>query len=178
MNPENTKNVSNIGRNDPEAIARAAGVLEVTEPESVPSARASERRGVLGTVAGGLGVVGLAAWALLPRGEQPPAPQPESFEAQVQESAQVPYDPSTDELVIDGIKVKPANGDANTPSEAVLSHPQVQEYVATNPDESSSITASALSLPSTESTTYAVVERDVDGDGDTDAVAVPSPSKQ
>jgi hypothetical protein len=122
----------------------------------------------------GVALAGIAGTAMALSGpqEQPKQPvQPESFTEQVQESAQTPYDPATDELVINGIKVKPANANRNNPSEAVLGSEKVQEFVAQHPDESSSITTSAMSLPS-DAKEAGIVLRDVDHDGDTDAVAV------
>lgn len=114
----------------------------------------------------------LTALAIAPRGGDTPAPQPESFTDKVQESAQIPYDPSKDELVIDGIRIKPGNALRNTPSEAVLSNREVKAYVAQHPEESSSITSSTMALPTNESGEYVVVKRDIDKDGDRDAIAV------
>lgn len=146
------------------------------DEENIPdiASAASERRFTNGQILAGVGTIAVAALALLPRGgDQAPAPVPESFSDQVQESAQKAYDPSTDELIINGIKIKPANSNKNSASEAVLSDTEVQAYMAENPDEVASLETSSLSLPSTESNTYAVVKRDVDNDGDTDAIAVP-----
>jgi len=118
-----------------------------------------------------VGTVAASAFLLLPRGEDKPAPQPETYTEMAQDSAQTPYDAANDVLVSDNIRISPRNAQKDTPSEAVLSDAGVQTYVVDNPDQSSSLTASSMSLPQAEG--YAVVERDIDGDGDTDAVAVP-----
>lgn len=132
----------------------------------------SERKSKLPLLLGA-GAAAVAGWLMLPRGDDAPAPVPETFTDHVVESAQHPYDPATDEMVIDGIRIKPGNAHRDTPSEAVLGNSDVKAYMTDNPDEIASLKTSSLSLPSTESGTYAVVERDVDNDGDTDAVAVP-----
>ncbi len=133
------------------------------------SERGHSKLGVAGLVT----ALGLTALGFAPRSNEAQAPAPESFTDQVQESAQQSYNPETDKLVIDGITISPADTTIDTPSEAVLANPDVQTYIANNPDETASLETSSMSLPSTESSTYAVVERDVDADGDTDAVAVP-----
>ncbi len=133
------------------------------------SERGHSKLGVAGLVT----ALGLTALGFAPRSHDTPAPAPESFTDHVQESAKQPYNPDTDTLVIDGIRIKPADTAKDTPSEAVLGNPDVQTYIANNPDEVASLETSSMSLPSTESATYAVVERDADEDGDTDAIAVP-----
>jgi hypothetical protein len=122
----------------------------------------------------GAAIVGIAATAnVLNAAPDKPAPvKPESFTEKVQESAQVPYDPRTDELKIANIRVKPGSPNKNNPSEAVLRDPEVQQFVENNPDEASSVTTSAMSMPA-DTREAAVVMRDVDHDGDDDAVAVP-----
>jgi hypothetical protein len=124
----------------------------------------------------GVGAAALVALGFYPRSHEAPAPAPtpDSLIDQAQESAQVPYDPSTDELLIGNIRVKPANPNLNSASEAVLGNPDVKTFTAANPDEASTVEASALVLPTNASGEYVVVARDVDNDGDTDAVAVPS----
>jgi hypothetical protein len=124
---------------------------------------------------GGITLIGLAALSALgiSRSHDAPAPTPEpqSYTDLAQESAQTPYDPAADELVVGGIKIKPGNPDRNTPSEAVLNHPEVKEYLATNPDEVAAVESSALSLPSNATGEYVVSAEDIDGDGDLDSVA-------
>lgn len=88
------------------------------------------------------------------------------------ESAKQSYDPSKDTLVINGIKVMPGDSKRNSPSQAVLNHPEVEKYMNENPDDVASLEASSLSLNALE-TDMAIVERDIDADGDGDAVAVP-----
>lgn len=172
MSNEKTNNVHNFGQDKPESVARAVGVLkESTQVDSEPALLRPDRRLKPGKIAGAVGVLGVAAWALLPRPDQPPAPVPETFAEKVADSAQKPYNPDTDEIVIDGIRIKPNNPERNTPSEAVLHHPDVKAYVAAHPDESSAVTTSAMSLSSSKEG-YALVERDVDSDGDNDTLAV------
>ena len=122
------------------------------------------------TAIAGVGAVAATAYLALPRGEQTPAPQPETYTEKAQDAAQQPYNPSTDTLVVGNIKVHPRNPNRNTPSEAVLGNSEVKTYVVNNGDESSSLTASSMALPQAES--FAVVTRDIDHDGDPDAVAV------
>ena len=124
----------------------------------------------------GVGGAALLALGFLPRSHDAPAPAPtpESLIDQAQESAQTPYDPSTDELLIGNIRLKPNNPNLNSASQAVLGNPDVQAFTAANPDEATSIEASAMVLPTDTSGEYAVVARDIDNDGDTDAVAVPA----
>lgn len=142
-------------------------LLETNNPQK--NERGSSRFGVLGAI----GVTALSALAILPRSHEAPQPnpEPESYTDQAQASAQEAYDPATDEIVIDGIRVKPGDAARNTASEAVLSSPRVQEFMAENPDEVASLESSALALPSNESGEYVVVVHDIDGDGDLDAVA-------
>jgi hypothetical protein len=126
--------------------------------------------------AGLVGAAALVALGFAPRSTdaQESVPEQKTYVDLAQESAQQPYDPTTDELVIDGIRVKPADESRNTPSEALLSNPEVANYIAQNPDEAASLEASSLDLPTNESGEYVVVGRDIDNDGDTDAVAVPA----
>jgi hypothetical protein len=122
-----------------------------------------------------VGLTALAALAVGPRSHDAPKPipEPESYTDLAQESAQEAYDPVKDELVIDGIKIKPGNPERNSASEAVLGDPAVKEFMQQHPDETAAVESSALALPSSETGEYAVVKRDIDADGDTDAVAVP-----
>lgn len=133
----------------------------------------SERSKSKLTTALGVGGVALLALAIFPRSNEAPAPVPEpmTYTDLAQESAQIPYDPSTDELVIDGIRIKPGDPARNSASEAVLGNQEVQSYMASNPAEAPSLEASSLSLPTNETGEYVVVKRDIDNDGDTDAVA-------
>lgn len=118
--------------------------------------------------------LGLTALGFFPRSTEAPAPvsAPESYTDKAQDSAQQSYDPSKDELVIDGIRIKPHNSELNSPSEAVLGSKDVQSFMAANPDEAASIEASSMALPTNEAGEYVVVNRDIDADGDKDAVAV------
>lgn len=168
MESSKTNTVANIGRNDPEVIAREMGMTDI-EPRRPASPEA--RRNVLG-LAAGVGTVAVAALALLPRGDHAPAPVPESFEKQVQDSARQPYDPATDEIVIDGIRIKPGNPHMNTKSEAVFGNTEVQGLLVDNPDEEESLVASANTPPASETDTIVVVKRDFDNDGDSDLLAV------
>lgn len=173
MEPKNTNKVINIGRNDRDAIAREVGMTEFEPSQSNQTVESRTERspGRVLTALGATAAVLGTAWLVAPR--SPDAPQPDdtkNFTEQVAESANHPYDPAKDELVIDGIRVKPGNPELNTPSEAVLHDPRVKEFVVDNPDESSSITTSAMSLPGGNEA--GIVMRDVDHDGDKDAVAV------
>jgi hypothetical protein len=144
-----------------------------SEPTTVEQTDSSNERNLkFVPTAALLTATALTALAIAPRGGDAPAPQPESFTDKVQESAQTPYDPSKDELVIDGIRIKPGNALRNTPSEAVLSDREVKAYIDRHPEESSSLTSSAMVLPTNETGEYVVVKRDVDKDGDRDSVAV------
>lgn len=132
-------------------------------------------KGKLGLIAG-FGATALLALGFMPRSHEAPAPTPtpDNLIDHAQESAQTPYDPSTDELVIGNIRVKPGNPELNSASQAVLNNSEVKTFMAANPNEAASIEASSLVLPTNASGEYAVVARDVDNDGDTDAVAVSS----
>jgi hypothetical protein len=130
-----------------------------------------------GNVIKSVGVVAaaglLTTWVAGPRGADKPAPdQPPTYGELAQQSAQHPYDPSQDELLIGNIKIKPSSQHRDFPAGAVLHEPRVHEYAVAHPDESTALTDSSLSLPSAES--YSVVARDIDHDGDTDAIAVPN----
>lgn len=96
-----------------------------------------------------------------------PEPGPKSLIEHAQEAAHIPVDFESETVVI---KV---NAKDSTPAEAMYSDPEVQEYMAENPDEKTSLQTSINSLPSSETGSYGVVETDIDGDGDTDAVAKP-----
>mgnify|MGYP000854685729 CR=1 FL=1 len=173
MEPKNKNNVHNIGRNDRDAIARQVGMTEFEPSESVhkPEQVRDHRPGRVLTALGATAAVLGTAWLAAPRSHDAPLPDDKkTFSEEVAESAQKPYDPAKDELVIDGIRVKPGNPDRNTPSEAVLGDPRVKAFVEANPDESSSVTTSAMSLPGGNEA--GIVMRDVDHDGDKDAVAV------
>jgi hypothetical protein len=124
----------------------------------------------------GVGTAALLALGFAPRSHDAPAPTPtpDTFVDQAQQSAQTPYDPAKDELLIGNIRVKPGNSNLNSASEAVLGNPDVKAFEAANPDETTSLEASAMVLPTNASGEYAVVARDVDNDGDSDAIAVPS----
>lgn len=126
--------------------------------------------------AGIVGAAALVALGFSSRGQETPSPSPapESYTDKAQNSAQQAYDPSVDELIIDGIRIKPGNTSLNSPSEAVLGNAEVATYIVDNPDEAASLEASSLALPMNASGEYVVVERDIDADGDTDAVAVPA----
>lgn len=121
-----------------------------------------------------IGMVAAAAFVALPRisGEAPTSAEPSYTEA-VQESVKMTpsYNPETDEIVIDGIHIKPNNPAKNTPSEAVLSNSEVRDYMAEHPEEKAAIITSANSLPSMTKEA-AIALRDVDSDGDTDAIAI------
>lgn len=169
MNPIKTNTITSIDRNNPEAIAKTVGLrdINVSRPEQVPDRRLS----VPATIALGGAVVSSALWLAGPRPDDAPKSTDPTLTEYAQESANTPYDPSKDKLVIDNVTLSPEN---NTPSEAVLGNESVQTYIASNSDEELSLVASATSLP-TDYEEYAVVERDIDNDGDTDAVAVPVP---
>jgi hypothetical protein len=172
MEPKD-KNIINIGRNDRDAIARETGMTEFTPKQRTerkaikrtPELSRNARRTI--TALGAATAVLGTAWLAGPRSHDAPQPDDKkNFTEQVIESAHTPYDPATDELVIDGIRVKPGG----TPSEAVLGDPRVKAFVENHPDESSSVTTSAMSLPGGDEA--GIVMRDVDHDGDKDAVAV------
>ena len=177
MNPNKHKNVINIGQKDPEAIARAVGVIDQSEePAEIPVHHTSESSRRFGRALLGAGTVAAAAFLLLPRGGgEAPTPPEASYTELAQNQADIPLS-DEDTVLIDGIKVKAKDSNANTASEAILGSQDVKDYIANNPNQSSAITASAMSVPSTGE--YAIVERDIDGDGDGDAVAVPVESKK
>lgn len=143
------------------------------EPLKTKNVTESERGSVSVSTATVVGMTALAALAFAPRGDDAPkpAPQPETYTDMAQESAQQAYDPTKDELLIDGIRIKPRDSGRNSPSEAVLSHLKVQEFIADNPDEAAAIESSAMALPSNVTGEYVVAGDDIDGDGDLDAVA-------
>ncbi len=142
---------------------------------NTPRSESEKGHSTLAT-AGIVGAAALVALGFAPRGQEAPAPspQPETYTDKAQDSAQHAYDPSKDELVIDGIRIKPNDSNLNSPSEAVLGNTEVATYIVNNPDEAASIEASSLSLPTNASGEYVVVSRDIDADGDADAVAVPA----
>lgn len=115
--------------------------------------------------------VALAAVALASSQDADPTTVEKTYQEHAQDAAQTPYDPATDELVIDNIRVKPNNDKKNNPSQAVLNDARVQDYADQHPEESTSLTASSMAL-SSHSNEFVVVKRDIDNDGDTDAVAV------
>ncbi len=148
----------------------AKSTYEVQAGDSLPEKRKRTRE-VLS-----LGLVGLVAVIAAPRPgfitESPEPPEsPKTLIEGAEQSAKIPFDPTKDELILDGtIRVKPNNSAKNTPSEATLSDPRVVDYIAAHPDESSSLETSVNSLPgSTEE--IVIVSDDVDGDGDLDTVA-------
>lgn len=171
MSTAETNKISNIGRNNPEAIANEVGLRDLDIPqrplERTPSML--PRIALVGAVAG------TAAWLFAPKHDDAPDPTPPTYSEQAEQSAEHPYDPAKDTLIVDDIKVMPNNSHKDTPSEAVLNNEEVNQYIDTNPDESTSLYASATSLD--DHPEYAVVERDIDGDGDKDAVAVPVDEK-
>ncbi len=128
--------------------------------------RRKRTRDVLG-VSAALLAAGGTYWLVGPRAHDAPPEPTKTFEDAVTDSAQRPYDPAKDELVIGNIRVKPGH----TASYSILTNERVKAFEATNPDEKASIMTSAMTVPSNHSK-YAVVERDVDNDGDTDAIAV------
>jgi hypothetical protein len=136
------------------------------------SAETSNEQGYSKLAVVALAVGALAAVAAVaPRGHDSPEPLTKNLEEQVIDSAQIPYNPATDTLVVKNITLKPGKSDANTPSEAVLGNLDVKLYAVDNPDEAPLITTSAMSLPTASH--YALVERDVNKDGDPDTIAVP-----
>lgn len=86
------------------------------------------------------------------------------------DSSQESYNPDTDTILIDGVKVMPNNPKRNTPSEAVMNHPKVGELLAEDPSEYDSLLASSTAIGSL-ATKIVVVGRDINGDGILDAVA-------
>lgn len=156
-------------------------IFEKQEPSGytftpTPDVRRRPERGLpVAPLLLGLGAVAATALFALPRpGGEAPA-SPERYTESAQNQADVPLS-ADDTVLIDNIKVKAGNPKADTASEAVLGDPRVKAYVDSHPDQSSAITASALSLPYTGGE-YAIVERDIDDDGDGDAVAVPIETK-
>lgn len=172
MNPENKNNIKNFGQNDPEAIARVTtGISDVSDSLSRERQATPESGGRMRGILAGIGAVAAASFLLLPRvgGEAEPVQTDKTYTELSQDSAKVPLAPG-DTVAVDSISIEKGNPAANTASEAILNNPAVTEYLIENPDQSTSLTASALTVPSASE--YAVVERDIDGDGDGDAVAV------
>lgn len=173
METPKTNNVVNFGQDDPETIAHTVGVikdLEVPTPAPAAPETTDDGRSIVPIMAGVAAVAAVATLAGPALRHDTPAPEPKkTYVQKVEESANKPYDPSKDTIVINGIKIKPGNPDKNTPSEAILSNRKVQEFVDANPNQSAAITTSAMTGSGSE---FAVVERDVDGDGDMDAIAV------
>lgn len=176
--PETNNSIANITRNDPEALAKVVGMRDLQSEElesavdSVPTR--SPERGRVGEVLMGLGIVAAAAFFVLPRtsGEMPvPA---KNFLERAQDQAQIPLGEG-DEIVIDGIRLKPNNVRKDTASEAILGNKDVQAFMEANPREKSGIEQSALVAPT--SSEYAIVKRDIDNDGELDAIAVPVESR-
>lgn len=173
MELNKTKNVANLGRNDPEALAKLVGLKGIQTNESQQAATSKEvepSRNRVKDVVLGMGVVAASAFLLLPRGEgEAPKPPERSYTELAQEQAKIQLSPE-DTVLIEDIEVDPSNPTANSASEAILDNAQVVEYIVDNPNQSSAITASAMNVPSTGK--YAIVERDIDSDGDGDAIAV------
>jgi hypothetical protein len=166
------KNVHNIGRNDDVAIAREVGMTEFDNSKTETQTTRTERTpGRVLTALGATAAVLGTAWLAAPRSHDAPQPdEHKDFTEQAAESAHEPYDPAKDDLVIGNIRVKHGDPKRDTPSEAVLSDPRVKEFVAEHPNESSSITTSAMSLPGGKEA--GIVMRDINHDGEKDAVAV------
>lgn len=178
-------NVIDINRsehryNNATKIAREVGVLLESNPkrqgadETEPGRQRAHERGRAKEIMMSIGVVAAAAFLLLPR-VQGEMPVPEkSFLEHAQDQARIPLGES-DEIVIDGIRIKPNNPRKNTASEAILGNKDVQAFMEANPREKSGIEQSALVAPT--SSEYAIVKRDIDDDGELDAIAVPVESR-
>lgn len=146
---------------------------ELQVPVRVEQSTASRERSPVREIAA-IGVVAAAALVAMPRpGGEAPAPAEPSYTEAVQESVQEApsYNPETDEIVIDGIRIKPNNSAKNTPSEAVLSNPEVRDYMADHPEEKAAIITSANTLPGMTQEA-GVARRDVNGDGNPDTIAI------
>lgn len=176
------KNVINIGRNDLVAVARQTGMTdfkpvetrrqfsddrEVSDDHSLNTPRVPRK-----LIAIGLTAVAAAttAWIAGPRSHDAPQPNDtKTFAEQAADSAKVSGN-SAEDFVVNGIRVKTNDPNRNTPSEAVLNDPRVKAYEQANPDEVTSITASAMALPGGKE--LGIVMRDVNHDGEKDAIAV------
>jgi len=138
---------------------------ETNETFRLPK-RVKRNLGLAGVAAASAGV--LLNWANPGMHESKlPEPEPKSLMEHAQEAAHIPVDFESETVVIK-VKVKDSQ-----PAEAFYSNPEVQEYMADNPDEKTSLETSINSLSSTETDTYGIVETDIDNDGDLDAVAKP-----
>lgn len=173
MDESEINTVSNIGKHDPEAIARATGMKDLDTTDPAHDQDVVSKENIVPII---LGVAGVATAVVLGgqavTGNTPPPEPKKTLIEHAQDAASKPYDPATDTIVIKGLTIGPSSKNG-TASEAVLNDPQVQSYIAKHPDESSSLTTSAESLNSSDAP-FDVVKRDIDGDGDTDAVAVPA----
>lgn len=155
MNHENQNNVLPFPSTTPES----------NETFRLPK-RVKRNIGLTGVAAAATGV--LLNWANPSMSSNElPEPAPKTLMEHAQEAAHIPVDFESETVVI---KVKTKN---SQPAEAFYSNPEVQAYMAENPDEKTSLQTSINSLQSTESGMYGVALADIDNDGDSDAVAKP-----
>ena len=145
-----------------------------TQKNEGSSVESQESEFPIKSVAGVL--IGAAALSMLSghldgKKEAPaPADTSKSYLELAADSSQESYNPDTDTILIDGVKVMPKNPKRNTPSEAVMNHPKVGELLAKDPSEYDSLLASSTAIGSL-ATKIVVVGRDINGDGILDAVA-------